>query len=137
MVIVWSEGATAMRAAPVDAIATAGIAAQGWGLDVREERTRSIAQPRPNPSSVAPAVTPSVAPGRTSIVRRAAAAAPAAIDPRTVPVGGRTPGLVAFDRTRRWTSMLMDFSLSQWWVVALRSRVVGRADGHPGQMAGM
>ena len=51
--------------------------------------------------------------------------------------GGRASGLVSFDRVRRWTSMLMDFSLSQWWMVALRSRVVASARAHPGQMAGM
>ena len=73
-----------MRTAPVDVIATAGTAAQRLGSR-RPERTatRSIAQPRPKPRSAAPVVTPSVAPGRTTMVRKTATATPVASEPRT------------------------------------------------------
>jgi hypothetical protein len=101
----------------VAVIATAGMVAQRWGLVVRADRTRSSAHARPNARRVDPVVTPSVAPGRATMVKRVAAATPVASEPRTTLVPRRSTGLTAVrapaGRVVRWTWVVMDFSLSQ------------------------
>src|SRR6478735_4012663 len=95
----------AMRPRPVAAMATAGAAAHGWGRFVLADRARSAAQPRAKPSSAAPVLTPSVAPGNTTIVRTAAARIPTAEEMSTTDVEDRLVGDVSV--------VLMRCSLSQ------------------------
>ncbi len=137
-----SAGEKTRRPVPTTVIATAGTAVQRWGcLVIRVERTCIIAQPRPKASSVDPVMTLSVAPGKTTRVRRRAVIAPvaneAAITRTTGPDVGRGSASVCSRCCVVVESMLMAVSLSQWDRWLLRSSVAGIGVAHPGQMTGM
>ena len=96
---------------------TAGTAAHRCGrLVTRVDRTANRAQPNPNPRSIEPVMTASVAPGKTTRARTRAVRAPAAREPATTPVTGRVRGGDAVPPSRVVVgrmSTLMTVSLSQ------------------------
>ena len=85
-----SPGERATSASPAVPMTTAGTAAHRWGrLVIRVEPTAIRAQPNPNPRSIDPVMTASVAPGKTTRARTRAVKAPATREPTTTPVTGR------------------------------------------------